>query len=224
MADELKGGKFTFLDIVLRIAGLVQGGRKRRARALKGLADKKLAQLEATHNLFIRLLTELERVARNASEQLSRSDDTDSVRDAFAETVTKIELVRAEGKESRINDFYEALTFASKTMEDRGFLVTLDVGAAERLRALMSSYAEYFRVDNVYMHELGRALLNTRTSTVVNRIRDKRVDFGKIDLEHAASETEEVARLAIEASREKWKIVTTKYHELNYYLLEQGLV
>lgn len=224
MAKEVTTGKFSFLDIVFRVSDLLLQGRKQRAKTLKLLADKKFRQLEVTHGLFIRLLRTLAEAARNASVQLDKSDDVQAVQGALIEAIQAIEVSRWEGKESRMNDFREAMTFANRTLEDRGILATLDPRAAENLRALMGAYVDYFQVDNAYLHELGRALGQARGSLVAYEIRRKRFDFSKVDLKRATKEVEALATAAIEGSRTKWGAVSLKYHELNYHLVEHGWI
>lgn len=223
MVSAAKTGKFSFLDTVLRVAEVVKKGRRRRAQALKLVADKKFSELEKTHKLFIRLLGKLADAAQSVSARMDTTDDIYSVRKSFEDAIVEIENLREKGRDSRISHFSEAIAYSQRAIEDQGIFLMVDQTAAEMLKELMRSYMDYFRVDNAYLHELGFALSRTHSSLVAYRIAQRNFDFKKIDLKRAATETEKVARSSIESSREKWKAVTLKYHQLNFYLLEKDL-
>jgi hypothetical protein len=224
MSIATNAGQFSFLDVIFRAVAYFEQGRKRRTQALQVLAQRKFSELEATHQLFMTLLGDLSGAARTAASQLAITDDVETVRKAFFDAVSAVEIARDKGVDSRLKTFSEAHVYAKRALDEKGILKKLDANVCEHLRQMMNAYVDYFQVDNVYLHELGRALTGTRDSIIGRFIATNKFDFTKVDVEKAVADIEILTETAIATSRRRWLEFAKRYHEFTFCLQENDLL
>src|SRR5947209_399033 len=80
---------------------LINQGKRRKAVAMKTIADKKFLELEETHTLFVQLIAKMATAARSFRERLARTDDIDAVEKELADELDNISKIRNARREQR---------------------------------------------------------------------------------------------------------------------------
>jgi hypothetical protein len=222
MPTDGLGGLFGTLCRALSEA--ILGGRTRRARALKALADRKFAELEQTHGLFIQLLEQLHKTTISAVEKLSVTDDVDAVLKTILDDIDAVEQTRRMGIDTRVHHYVEAKVYATKALTDVGVLKILDDELAASLVNVMSAYTRYFQVDSEYAHELGHALVGARSSLALHPSTRQRISLTNAQLRKGARNATEVVGAAIVGSRRRWSEFSERYHEFMFQLDQRNLL
>jgi hypothetical protein len=221
MAD-VPGGKFGFFSVIAHIIQAASSRKKRKAQSLKALADRKFSEIEATHKLFICLLESMAETVSSTSEKLVRSDDIDIIHKSFIDSIQAIQKARSQDFDTRRKYYHEAEIYSEQVLQDRGIFNTLSPDIAEKLKDLMTSYANYSRSDGKYAHELGRILTGNRSSLWLAMTSPPK--FSKGEFADSIDELRTVVDDAIALSRERWSIVVRDYHKFNLCLLEHDLI
>jgi hypothetical protein len=212
------------IAVVVAVFKEIGRGRRQRAKSLKALADRKFKELETTHELFVHLLKEVSEAADAAVRKSETAKDLTVAERMLINAILAVEKRRFQRIDARRKNLAEARIYSEKELSDTGIFRTVPENIARRLRDMMSAYAAYFLVSDLYSHDLGRALFEIRSSVIVLQKQNDRFSSSKRDLKKRAHDVKSITHDAISQSRTKWTNVATAYHELNFSLHEHGYI
>jgi hypothetical protein len=220
--------KAGFVKLLSAIAARLESGGSREARSLKQLADRKLAELERTHEFFLGTIETLKQEVKSSIPKTGRSGGGQGELAKLERAIDAARKSRYEESETRRAQFEEAKVYARQEAAERGILVTVPGAIYILIRAFMESYCNYFRSESMYSHELNRILRHG--DNVLEQLRNEQPK-GNISKSMRRKEFVHVLRtlvhrcdLSQQALRAGWVSVSSAYHLLNARFREQGLV
>lgn len=222
MSTTLSAAHPGLVVVLFQILKSIAQRKKRKAEALKNLANEQFRDLKSTHKLFIELLNELSDIPR----QLKRLDsyDEQKSRMLIVNTILDVEKRREERRDWRINFSETTHVYSEKLIKEKGVLLLIDSDILASFRRLMFSCDEYFRTDGKYLHALGLAVTGVKSSLIVMEIKATGSDIFTVDAMTAANEIHGIATECTKIARERWKKVAYQYALFNKCLKESGLV
>ncbi len=144
------------LTVVSELAKKLVSGRDTRTKAIRALADRKFAEIEATNKLFVSLLTELNGAARECLMEMRSGTLSKASVSRFETVVRRVVETREEGRVLRRSEYAEARAFRDGFMET-GILTKLPPEVSRQLSTFMGRYVDFFTMDGQYRHELDHA-------------------------------------------------------------------
>jgi hypothetical protein len=221
---------FGVVRLLLSAAEQLAAGRKKEVRSLKALGDRKMAEIEATHKLFIQELHKLKAATDEGAERLIKSKSKRTALKQLKLKIQKIEKSRETKANERMMKYVEARVYSKNTIQEKGALKRIPDDIASQLQHFMRSYCVYFEADNVYNHSLRRAvrysldyvddLLND--PDILAKEREKNIH--RVDFDKSLRDLSFHIFAWIDISEQLWPRIADEYYKLSLVFREHGVV
>jgi len=213
------------IQLLAHLVGYLERGRRKEAKSLKRLADKKFSQIDKTHHLFVQLVQKLHDTTGVALERLRRTNKASSIIKELDKTLGAIRSVREKSADRRREQYEEAKVYSENVLSSMDFFVKIPPEVAGQLGTFMASFCTYFEMEGVYSHELGSAL-NYAASIVARHTANAKKKSDRLLNDNLGNDLSDIfmrTRSAYVLLRSGWANVARAYHELNLRFRDMGL-
>jgi hypothetical protein len=210
----------------------IGAGNKAEIRSIKNLTDRKLAEIQRTHKLFMSLMRRLSEAAMKAHDAIPDTEKTLRVLEQELKGVTR---ERRKQQDDRRKHYEEANVYAAGSFEEHGVFNKVPDDIALALQQFMQAFVEYFSSDAVYQHNLGNTIrfveetsYELKAMMKSNRPeRDLESGDGSRLINSAKNRLKtlkEMVDVGLRMSEDRWAKVTNAYFRLNRAFMEHGLI